>query len=167
VGITCPSVNADVLLLYAGTSLQDQIGLWAVRHPKQRVDASRERSLPEIRRLMQRFGAAVVDATEDPSLATDAFLQAVANLGTSAVAMYTEVAHDGLELFVRLRGSPFVLGPLFDEQWEDVLERLLRAKRPLPLVRAAAPHDGWPTPSHRRERQTRQQRVDRLRKKLD
>ena len=80
----------------------------------------------------------MVDATEDPAQATDAFLQAVARLGAAAVTMYTEAAHDDLELFVRMRGSMFLLGPLLDQQWEEVFECLLRAKRPLPVVRAPA-----------------------------
>jgi hypothetical protein len=139
VGTECHSATADVLLLYAGESFRDQIGLWAFHHPQRRVDVSCERSLPAIRQLLSHVRATVVDATEDPSQATDAFLQAVARLGAAAVTMYSESAHDDLELFVRMRGSLFLLGPLLDQQWEEVLERLLHAKRPLPVVRVPAP----------------------------
>ena len=138
-GTECHSATADILLLYAGESFRDQIGFWAFRHPQRRVDASCERSLPAIRQLLSHARATVVDATKDPAQATDAFLQAVARLGAAAVTMYTEAAHDDLELFVRMRGSQFLLGPLLDQQWEEVLERLLRAKRPLPVVRVPAP----------------------------
>jgi hypothetical protein len=49
--------------------------------------------------------------------------------------MYTETMHDALEVFVRLRGSLFLLGPLFDDQWEEYFARLLPNKR----VAAVAP----------------------------
>ncbi|KKK48616.1 hypothetical protein LCGC14_3143320, partial [marine sediment metagenome] len=41
-------------------------------------EGSFERSLPEIRKLLRVSSTVLVDATEDPSQATDAFLQAVA-----------------------------------------------------------------------------------------
>ena len=65
-------VTADVLLLYPGESLKDQIGLWAVRHPERRVEMSCGWSLPEVRALLHYAGAVLVDATENPaSCATD------------------------------------------------------------------------------------------------
>ena len=79
--VTVRSQIADILLLYPDPSLQAQIGLWASRHPERQVATSRERSLPEIRRLLGRSGAALIDATGDPSRATDAFLQGVAQSG--------------------------------------------------------------------------------------
>jgi len=130
--------TADVLLLYPGHSLKDQITCWSARHPKRQAELSFERSLPRIRALLKRATTVLVDATEDPSQATDAFLQAVARLGAGAVAMYTETMHDDLELFVRMRGSLFLAGPLWNEQWEDYFERQLRNKitaSPLDSVR--------------------------------
>jgi hypothetical protein len=120
--------TTDVLLLYPGESLSDQLGIWARRYSDRHVETSFERSLPEIRRLLRRAGTVVIDASEDPSQATDAFLQAVTQLGASAVTMYTERMHDDLEMFVRLRGSLFILGPLFEQQWDELLERSLRTK---------------------------------------
>jgi hypothetical protein len=134
----CRPAAADVLLLYPGESLRAQMELWGVQHPEQRVEVSRERSLPEIRRLLRGADAAVVDATDDPCKATDAFLQAVARLGANAVTMYTEGVCDGLELFVRMRGSLFLLGPLLTDQWDDVMESLLRGKRNVPIARTPA-----------------------------
>ena len=64
---------ANILLLYPGESLRNQIGLWASRCFDRRVDVSFERSLPEIRSLLPYADMVVVDATEDPSQATDAF----------------------------------------------------------------------------------------------
>ena len=66
---------------------------------------------------------AVIDATDDHAQAIDAFLQSIAQLGPDDVAVYTEVAHDDLELFVRRHGSLVVLGPSFDGHWMKFLER--------------------------------------------
>jgi hypothetical protein len=131
--------TTDILLLYPGQSLLDQVDLWAAQHPERQLEVSRERSLPEIRDLLRHSGAAVADATEDPAQATDAFLQAVTRLGRSAVAMYTEVMHDDLELFVRMQGSLFLLGPLYEEQWEELFERLMRVHVVVPRLPASTP----------------------------
>lgn len=120
--------TADVLLFYPGESLGDQLGLWTARHPDRQVETSFERSLPEIRKLLRNAGIALIDATENPSQATDAFLQAVTQLGANVVTMYTEKMHDDLEMFVRMHGSLFILGPLFEQQWDDLIKRLLRSK---------------------------------------
>ena len=130
-------VTADVLLLCPGASLKDQVDLWAVRHPEWRVERSQGWSPPETRPLLRYAGTALVDATADPVRAREAFLLAVARLGASAVAMYTETMHtetmhDSLELFVRVRGALFLLGPLGDEQWEEYFQRTLRTKRACP-----------------------------------
>lgn len=114
----------DVLLLYPGASLDGQICRWVAKNPQRRVEASFERYLPDIRRLLHRSHMAVVDATKDPSQATDAFLQAIAALGTDAVAMYSETIHDGLEVFVRSQGSLFFWGPLADDDWASFFAAL-------------------------------------------
>ena len=92
--------------------------------------------------VLRRAAMVVIDATERPARAQEAFLHAVRRLGAEAVVMYTERMHDGLELFVRLRGSLFILGPLLAEQWEEYFEHVLRAKvaeptEPVPLGQCA------------------------------
>jgi hypothetical protein len=105
-----------------------------MRHPEWHVGWSQGWSPPEIRPLLRYAGTALVDATEDPARAREAFLRAVARLGTGAVAMYTETMHDSLELFVRVRGALFLLGPLGDEQWEEYFRRTLRTKKASPVA---------------------------------
>jgi hypothetical protein len=140
---------ADVLLLYPKESLIDQIDLWSQRHPERCVKTSIERSLPRIRSLLHCVDMVTIDATYNPSQATDALLQAMMCLGASKVAMYTEVMHDGLELFIRTHGSLFFLGPLFAEQWEGVFKHRLRAEarlqivRPIPTAKIFQSHVGW------------------------
>ena len=121
-------VTTDVLLLYPGESLKDQIGRWAMRHPEWRVETAAEWMPMEVRARLRSASAAVVDATEDPARAREVFVRAVARLGANAVVMYTERMHDALELFVRRRGSLFLLGPLFHEQWEESFQRWLKTK---------------------------------------
>ena len=103
-----------------------------MRHPQRHVEACLGWSQEDQRVLLRYARAALVDATEDAARAREMFLRAVASLGAGAVVMYTEIMHDALELFVRLRGSLFLLGPLFDEQWEEYFARLLRVKHATP-----------------------------------
>ena len=74
---------ADVLLLHPAHSLTDQIGDWARRQPEWRVAMSFARKLPEIRHVLRQTNTAIVDATKDPCLAAEGFLQAVAQLGAA------------------------------------------------------------------------------------
>lgn len=120
--------TADILVFYPSESLGDQFGFWSSRHLDRQVETSFERSLPEVRRLLRNAGTAVIDATDDASQATDTFLQAVTQLGANAVTMYTERMHDDLEMFVRMHGSLFILGPLFVQQWEELIEQALRTR---------------------------------------
>lgn len=113
--------TTDVLLLYPGESLTSQGDFWASRHPSRNVASSFERSLPELRRLLHGASAVIIDATDDHAQAIDAFLQAIKQLGPGAVTVYTEIMHDGLELFVRTHGSLVMLGPSFDGHWPKVL----------------------------------------------
>jgi hypothetical protein len=115
--------EADLLLLYPGESLQNQIRSWFRRSPGVRWTMSFARPLPEVRKSLLHACAAVLDATCDPFLAADAYLQATSRLGSDAVAVYSDKAHEDLELFVRLHRSLFLLGPLSAEQWTEFFER--------------------------------------------
>jgi hypothetical protein len=132
---------AEAVLLYPGEPLTAQIRDWSQQHPECRVWVCDSQSLPEIRRAVENASAVVVDATEDHARAIDAMLQAVAQRGEVAVAVYTEQMHEGLELFVRSRGVLLLLGPLTHEEWEGFWQPRLAAPsqdRPatIPLHRA-------------------------------
>jgi hypothetical protein len=118
--------TSDVLLFYPGPSLRERALHWNGRW---NIETSSVGQLPAVRRMSRRSGAVVIDATADSSRAVDAFLQAVACLGPEAVMMYTEKTDAYLELFVRMRGSLLLLGPLFDHEWDEVFQSLLVAKR--------------------------------------
>jgi hypothetical protein len=128
---------ADVLLLHPASSLTKQIGDWARRRPEWQVAMSFARKLPEMRQVLRQTNTAIVDGTEDPCLAAEGFLQAVALLGADAVTMYTEVTHRDLELLVRVRGSLYLLGPLWAEKWDDYFDWSLQ-HQPSSTTRRAA-----------------------------
>jgi hypothetical protein len=159
--------TADVLLFYPGESLGDQFGLWSSHHLARQIETSFERSLPEIRRLLRDVGIVLIDATEDPSQATDAFLQAVTQLGANAVTMYTERMHDDLEMFVRTHGSLFVLGPLFEQQWDELIEQLLRAKGRQSAARVLGQQRRHTVGSNGHKGRLRERLVNRFRASLD
>ena len=97
-------------------------------------------SLPELRRLLQRADSALIDATGDPALAADAALQAIGRLGRRSVAVYSDVAHEELERFVRAQGACFVLGPLDERLWAEFFERFLgRSRSAASIVDTATP----------------------------
>lgn len=113
---------SGIMLFYPGRLLRSQIFDWAEQHGGCRAAVSFERSLPGIRKWLRRAALAVIDATEDPAQAADAFLQSVGALRADSVAVYTEKMHDGLELLVRMLGAPLLLGPMSTEEWEEYLE---------------------------------------------
>jgi hypothetical protein len=116
-----------IAMFYPGNSLMHQVSNWAVRHPTYEFAMSFAQSLHEIRDALRRSVISIVDATEELELAMVAFVQAVTAMEADRVAVYTETMHEGLELFVRTRGAPLLLGPMKDAPWEDQLERMLQA----------------------------------------
>jgi hypothetical protein len=113
---------SGIVLFYPGRLLTDQVHDWAQRHGGCRASVSFERSLPGIRSRVRRAALAVIDATEDPAQASDAFLQSVGVLRADSVAVYAEKSHDGLELLVRMLGAPLLLGPMRMDEWDEFLE---------------------------------------------
>jgi hypothetical protein len=120
---------AEVALFYACDSLARQITKWARKHPGCTVKYSFARLLPEIRTVLERADVALIDATEDPAQACDAFSQAAGQLGVAATGMYSERMPDGLEVFVRSRGALMLLGPLSDAEWDGFLEGAVQGSR--------------------------------------
>jgi hypothetical protein len=78
------------------------------------------RSQIGIRRAVHGSDFVLVDATNDYAQAVEAFSQAAAQVGSKRVAVYSEEMHEGLELFVRQRGSWVLLGPLGLEDWDGL-----------------------------------------------
>ena len=116
--------------------MASEIRNWADRHGGCRTIFTVERTLPGIRRQLRRAELAVIDATEDPAQASDAFLQSIGVLRADSVAVYTEKMHDGLEILVRTLGAPLLLGPMSMEDWDEYLEHKFPTL--IPLVTAGA-----------------------------
>ena len=103
---------------------------WGERCPGWQVEVSFERSLPEIRKLLAHAHTVFVDGTEDPSMAVDAFLQAVARLGEQR--RYGVHRHDARRIGVVCpgRGSLLLFGPMCNDEWDAMFDRKLRRLRP-------------------------------------
>jgi hypothetical protein len=113
---------SGIVLFYPDRLLTNQIRQWAERHGGCRTAVSFERTLPGIRKRLRRAELAVINATDNPEQASDAFLQSVGVLNADSVAVYTEKTHEGLEMLVRSLGAPLLLGPMNMEDWEDYLD---------------------------------------------
>jgi hypothetical protein len=123
-------------MFYPSCLLASQINDWAERHGGCCTAVSFERTLPGIRKRLRRAALAVIDATDDPAQASDAFLQAIGVLKADSVAVYSEKTHEGLETLVRMLGAPLLLGPMSVEDWEDYLEHKFPSLIPLASVGA-------------------------------
>ncbi len=117
----------EIAVFYPGNSLMHQVSNCAIRHPAYDFALSFAQSLHEIRSVLRCTVITIVDATEDPLRAMAAFTQALTALEADRVAVYTETMHEGLELFVRVRGASLLLGPMSDAPWEDQLEKMLES----------------------------------------
>ena len=117
----------EIAVFYPGNSLMHQVSNWAIRYPALEFALSFAQSLHEIRSVLRCTAITIVDASEDPVQAMSAFSQALTALEADRVAVYTETMHEGLELFVRVRGASLLLGPMSDAPWEDQLEKMLES----------------------------------------
>ena len=116
-------------MLHAGPSLREQLDLWRLWGAGEPAELSYVAEPTAVRRALRTATAAVIDATASPQQAMDALVAAVAQLGGYSVAVYTETMHEWLEVFVRVHGSPLLLGPLDRLRWQELLESMLRAAR--------------------------------------
>jgi hypothetical protein len=123
------SLVGEIALFYGSDSLTRQITKWARKHPACTIRCSFAKVLPEIRLVLETADGALIDATDDDAQAVDAFSQAAGHLGTNAVAIYSEVMHEGVELLVRSRGSQVLLGPLGETQWDGFFQQALQGGR--------------------------------------
>jgi hypothetical protein len=128
--LRCTNTAPVIVLFYPCRSLTGQIKHWLERHGGHLSQISFARSLPEIRRRMRRADTVIVDASDDPALASDAFLQAVLVVGSDATAMYTERSDEEVERLVRCFGAPYFLGPMSISEWESYFQRQFGEIRP-------------------------------------
>jgi hypothetical protein len=124
----------QILVFYPSRSLSGQLQIWSDQHGGRQVQFSFERSMAGIRRQLHRVDFVLVDATENPSQAADAYFQAYKTVGADAMSVYTDIVHDGLELLVRRLGVTLLLGPMSIAEWDDFFTH--KFPRTIPLVSA-------------------------------
>ena len=115
-----------IVVFHPGGSLMRQLGVWSGSHPGCNLDFSSAQSLLEIRKVSHHGTFVLIDAVEDPKRARLVTLQVTTLPETPVVAVYTEAADEGLELFVRTRGGLLLLGPMSNAFWEGVFEGVLQ-----------------------------------------
>ena len=110
------------MLFHTGLSLVCQAATWVREHRRfgLRILASSGGSM--MSRALDGAVLAIVDATEHPGQAMATLEAALERVSPERVAVYTERAHDGLELFVRARGVSLLLGPMEPDQWDAMLQ---------------------------------------------
>jgi hypothetical protein len=126
-----------IVLFYPSASLRGQLRGWSDQRGGRHLQISYERSLAGIRRQIQRADFVLVDATEDPAQASDAYLQIHKVLGPDSMSVYTNVVHEGLEILVRRLGVTLLLGPMSIAEWDDLFAHKFSQTIPLPSAQAA------------------------------
>lgn len=129
----------QIVLFYPSPSLRGQLQGWSDKHGGRQLQISFERSLAGIRSLVHRVDFVLVDATDDPSQASDAYFQIFNALGPESMAVYTEIVHDGLEILVRRLGVTLLLGPMSVSEWDDFFTHKFPRTIPLPSAQGTSP----------------------------
>jgi hypothetical protein len=127
----------DVILFYATESLVCQVAEWAKRHGDVGVHLLSTRDPVAIRSAAEGTALAILDATDWPGAAMAALECYGEDARSAAVAVYTEQAHAGLELFVRERGVRLLPGPMSPAEWEVWLDALGTGLATIPLRSSA------------------------------
>lgn len=120
--------GGDVTLFYPEESLLLQVAAWQRTHGGHALRVVYAVDSLVTVRAIEKASLALIDATEFPGEAMAALERAIARLGPLRVAVYAERLHDGLELFVRVRGVPLLLGPLEPGEWEAFLEPFVQTR---------------------------------------
>lgn len=113
----------DIALYYPTESLLLQVAQWVHTHPYYHLRLVCSVHRGSVLAALKEAAAAIIDATERPDAAAN-MLEQIGKTARSRVVVYTEFPHEGLELFVRVRGVMFLLGPMEPEHWESFFERI-------------------------------------------
>jgi hypothetical protein len=127
----------QIILFYPSLSLRGQLQSWSEQRGGRQMQISFERSLAGIRRQVRRVDFVLVDATEDPAQASDAYFQVYKTVGPESMAVYTESVHDGLEFMVRRLGVTLLLGPMSASEWDDFFVHKFPRTIPLSSAQSA------------------------------
>jgi len=115
--------RTDIVVIYGGASLLEQLGACLGGDGAGCLRVVSSRTAPAIDAAADDAAAVIVDATSAPGAAADAVERVLARIGPGPLAVYTERPHEGLELFVRVRGAMFLLGPMERSEWEAIFQQ--------------------------------------------
>jgi hypothetical protein len=123
--------RGEVVLFLAEESLLYQVATWmrAERRFSLRLVSSRDPLV--MGRALDDAAVAIIDATREPGEAMAILEQGIRYLGPQRLAVYSEQMHQGLELFVRVRGVVLLAGPMTPAEWQGVFEPLTTTVLPM------------------------------------
>ena len=98
----------EIVLFYAEDSLLEQVSEWMCNSMMLPLNLVSSCSAFSVAEALDTAECAIIDATVNPGKAMDILQIALPLTGRDRLAVYTERTHDGLELFVRVRGVPFL-----------------------------------------------------------
>ena len=110
--------HGEVVLFYAEESLLFQVAGWVRSEGRFSLRLVSSRDPVIIGHALNDAVVAVVDATRQPGEAMAVLERAIGRLGPRRIAIYSEAMHDGLEIFVRVRGVTLLAGPMSPPEWD-------------------------------------------------
>jgi hypothetical protein len=110
--------GGDVVLFYAEESLLYQVASWVRNEGRFSMRLVSSRDPVVVTRALDEAVVAIVDATRQPGEAMAVLERALQRIGPRRVAVYSEQLHNGLEVFVRVRGITLLAGPMSPPEWE-------------------------------------------------
>ncbi len=110
----------EIVLFYAEESLLIQVSEWICTPMMLSLSLVSSCSSFSVVEAMNKAEYAIIDATVHPKQAMDVLQLALPLIERDRLAVYTELTHEGLELFVRARGVKFLIGPMSNTEWEGV-----------------------------------------------
>jgi hypothetical protein len=123
--------RGEVVLFLAEESLLFQVATWVRTERRYSLRLVSSCDPLATARALDEAVIAIVDATREPGEALAVLERSIRRLGPGRLAVYSERMHDGLELFVRVRGAPLLLGPMSPPEWEAFFEPFVRVCTPL------------------------------------
>jgi hypothetical protein len=123
--------RGEVVLFLAEESLLFQVATWVRSEGRFSLRLVTSPDPFTTARALDEAAIAIVDATREPGEAMGILERSLRRLGPGRLVVYSERMHEGLELFVRVRCVPLLLGPMSPPEWEAVFEPLARISMPL------------------------------------
>src|SRR3990172_2595055 len=123
--VVLPSCVWDVVLFWPTESLLLQMARCARRHDGIALRVVAAETPGRIKTALDRAVFSLVDATERPERAKACLAMSVERVGPTSVAVYTEVMHAGLEVYIRTLGAPLLLGPASPGEWDALFSTLI------------------------------------------